>query len=386
MNQNTTPSMITFPGDLSIATAVDESYVMPAAVMLVSALRNLQRGLKARVMVLESGLSTVSKQRIAASIERYPATLEWLALDAGLTPVAPIARRPVAALSLLAVDTVVPADVRRLIYLDADTIVLGNLCQLWETRLNGALAAAAPDAYAHTSHASRVAQVQAVDVPAMPPDAPYFNDGVMLIDLEGWRTQGIGARARALITAHPETLLDQQDALNAVLQGRWLRLSPAWNVHQPVGQVHDWAPEGLTKPELAQVLHDPDIVHFVGSSKPWDADCRHLYEERFLGFLKYTPWRRWTPAAMPLVRRTLFQMLRRPHARIDWYAWNGLVRTRDREVFGGAVRTVARHPWTVVTYPVNVLKSGVTSWRRRQARRRDDRSATPAAGPQRTAV
>ena len=55
MNQNTTPSMITFPGDLSIATAVDESYVMPAAVMLVSALRNLQRGLKARVMVSSPG-------------------------------------------------------------------------------------------------------------------------------------------------------------------------------------------------------------------------------------------------------------------------------------------------------------------------------------------
>ena len=199
------------------------------------------------------------------------------------------------------------------------------------------------------SHASRVAQVQAVDVPAMPLDAPYFNDGVMLIDLEGWRTQGIGARARALITAHPETLLDQQDALNAVLQGRWLRLSPAWNVHQPVGHVHDWAPEGLTKPELAQVLHDPDIVHFVGSSKPWDADCRHLYAERFLGFLKYTPWRRWTPTAMPLVRRTLFQMLSRPHARMTGTRGTGSAHARPRGARRRRAATVARHPWTVVT-------------------------------------
>ena len=133
--------------------------------------------------------------------------------------------------------------------------------------------------------------------------APYFNAGILLIDLERFHQRGIGEDAIRYVAGGKYLGgLDDQSALNAVLRGDWLELSPRWN----------WtfaSRDALTR-ELA-----PEIVHFVGGSKPWN-DGKGRYHARYRlamqeylgavglgGFVK-------SPAIWPLLQRRIANFLR----------------------------------------------------------------------------
>ncbi len=79
--------------------------------------------------------------------------------------------------------------VDRILYLDADTLVLDDIEPLAATDLGDAVLAAVPDAFVDGSLRSgrehRPAGVPDVD--------RYFNAGVLVIDLPKWRNNGVSA-------------------------------------------------------------------------------------------------------------------------------------------------------------------------------------------------
>ncbi len=67
---------------------------------------------------------------------------------------------------------VVPRSIEKVIYLDCDMIIRRDLTALWEMPLAGHVLAAALDPGYDLGF-----------VPGWPSDTPYFNSGVMLVDL-----------------------------------------------------------------------------------------------------------------------------------------------------------------------------------------------------------
>ena len=93
----------------------------------------------------------------------------------------------------------------------------------------------------------------------IPPEATYFNGGVLLLDLEAWRARNVSGRVRRYFnsTSHIDYL--HQEALNAVLWNDWHRLDSRWNLlASRAGRVSD-----------ASDWRSPGIVHFAGRVKPW---------------------------------------------------------------------------------------------------------------------
>src|SRR5690606_37585685 len=87
----------------------------------------------------------------------------------------------------------VPAEWRRVIYLDADTITCTNLAALAELDLDGHLIAAVQDdgvPYVSSPHGVR--EWRELGLPAT---MRFFNAGVLVVDLEQWRARDIGRRA-----------------------------------------------------------------------------------------------------------------------------------------------------------------------------------------------
>lgn len=153
----------------------------------------------------------------------------------------------------------------RVLYLDADTLVMDDLDELWATDLGGALAGAVANVWQpdHVFHAG--------DLGIAPED--YFNSGVLLLDLERMRGEDTMAEVhrvaleRAGLRGWPD-----QDALNLVLAGRWHALDPRWNTMNA-----SWASHAPDTPELAAARERPGIRHFEGpeANKPWVADPPH---------------------------------------------------------------------------------------------------------------
>lgn len=190
----------------------------------------------------------------------------------------------VAAYTRLALAEALP--LRRVIYLDSDVIVRHDLTQLWATDLSGAVLGAVPDvAFADRERLG------------FSSTAPYFNSGVLLIDLDRWRQENVGAQILAWAQANPERMSwSDQCAMNWVLQGRWRALDPTWNMQaQQFGGSTRW---GFRFDRRQK--GDPAIVHFTmpnacgrlsdAEGKPWRFLCEHPWRHSYIRTLARTPW------------------------------------------------------------------------------------------------
>ncbi|WP_162917223.1 glycosyltransferase family 8 protein [Dongia deserti] len=180
----------------------------------------------------------------------------------------------------------------RLLYLDADTEIHGDLAPLFGLDLQGRVLAAAAAGRITERLAPAAVRKREEHFRALGMTEPfrYFNDGLMLIDVARWNAERIGERALDFIERNPTIcLLPDEDALNAVLDGHILDLSPIWNFRGHLMEL-----------PCAAALAAPVVCHYDGPDKPWKRFGRNrrwfaLREahRRYRGFCAGTPWSVW---------------------------------------------------------------------------------------------
>lgn len=268
---------------IRVATATDRRYLPYAAAMARSlAVHRDPATSRVELTVLCTGVSAGDRRKLESVADGV--TVRWFSIDAdqyrrwGLTP-DPQVLAPQYFRCQLA--RVYPPDTDRVIYIDADTLVLTDLTPLWRWPLAGAPVAAAGDLMSVIKDAISHWQELGLDG-----DAPYFNSGVMVIDLDRWRREKIGDRVlhRCQLDRHRLLIRDRwpqydQYGFNVVLQHRWTRLPERWN-HFP-----------------ERPCADPGIVHFLGDTKPGAPRTRPEFTRLFHEFVDATPWAGWRPYA-----------------------------------------------------------------------------------------
>ena len=137
------------------------------------------------------------------------------------------------------------------IYVDSDTILMGDIGKLYDIELGEDVIAARVD--------PKVAMVpefveyveKALDVPAK----DYVNSGVLLMDLKKLRKLHYITKMTDLVKKDADLVAPDQDYLNVILKGRIKHLNKCWNL-QPEGE----DPKGAK------------LLHFNLSKKPWFHD------------------------------------------------------------------------------------------------------------------
>lgn len=242
-----------------LACAIDRNYAELAGVMLYSIRVNGHID-DIDLYVLGDGLKSIDKERLEASAGR-PVTFidltdEMLAQFSGFKTNSNWSR---AIYTRLVLPKLLDASVKRLVYLDADTIVNRTIRPLFDMDLEGNIAAAFGRPNGRMS------------LPiGMPADAFYFNSGVMVLDLDKWNAENLTDKALDLIRQRDLPFPDQ-DALNLVIDGRVLPLTQHWNM------------------QLLPGVEEAAIVHFI-HAKPNSTECRHPQQARFLEYRSHTPW------------------------------------------------------------------------------------------------
>lgn len=143
----------------------------------------------------------------------------------------------------------------RLLYLDCDVFPENAaLADLLSLDIGNRAVGAVRDMQQWPDPGKRVKEFRMMGWPAR----PYFNSGVLLIDVQRFRTQEVLTRALDFAAAHPEVLLHHdQSLLNCVLYDDWAELSPVWN----------W--QWVAKRPLFSLWTDVQLSHFVTGLKPW---------------------------------------------------------------------------------------------------------------------
>jgi lipopolysaccharide biosynthesis glycosyltransferase len=275
---------------LDIACASSEMYVAHGATMLHSALAT--RGdCELRVhYLIGPGFSADARSRLEAMVRR----------DSGTIRFHEIADERVAGLKTT--DQALPPqwyriylpellpEVQRILYLDVDLLVLESLGPLAEIDLRAH----------HLAGVANVWEPWNAGYPAalgLPPTQPYFNSGVLLMNLELMRADRSSTALYEWAIAHRETLwLADQDALNAVLGADHLELHPRWNCMNSV-LLFPEAIDVFGAERTEQARRNPAIRHFEGPSenKPWHLLCERDGIELYRHHRRQTPWPRYIP-------------------------------------------------------------------------------------------
>lgn len=266
------------PDTMLIVFGIDASYLPHAAATITSVRRTTPRA-KFHFFIFHDGVAAEARSRLEAAAPG--AAFSWAEIDdpaiLALTGQGHISR---ATFYRLMLPRLVPAHAHRALYLDSDLIVARDLTSLWRTDLHGApLGAVCDSGMDWKPFAARW------NLPFE--RGPYFNAGVLLIDLDLVRARGSFDRAIDLLGQHTLQYMDQ-DALNIVHWGQWRALSAEWNVQHTMllGEAAPDVPPAMLPPRRAR----PGIVHFTGKRKPWLIDGYHPYA-----------WLYWTA-----LRRTAF--------------------------------------------------------------------------------
>lgn len=239
---------------ITLITGADDRYAMPLAVTLFSVVDHLSLGAQIEIHVIDGGVTDASKQRVERVLQRpgVTVTVHWVRpAEGSLSGLPSLGHLGQSTYLRLAAPNLVSAP--KAVYLDSDVVVEGDLQALWNTSLNGRPVAAVPDAGCATVRDGVPRwQGQGLD-----PERPYYNAGVLLLDLDQWRARELGAQVLLNLRAHGAAYrFADQDGLNAVLQGEWRPLAPVWNVQ--VARLRD--------PSL---LSGAQVLHYTGAKKPW---------------------------------------------------------------------------------------------------------------------
>ena len=277
---------------LTIAFGIDNAFALPLAATLHSLLDGLSGNAKPHLYIMRvagRGLSTTNKERLHRVV-RGRAVLHWPTL--ARLPIDPALLATSAQLSLathyrIFLPGLLPPTCSRVLYLDADVIVRGDVSPLWETDMKGHVVMAVRDpAIFNVASPMGIMTYRELGIA---PDAPYFNGGVLLVDIEKWREERMTERFLDFSTTYGSyARWGDQDGLNAIMQGRWGALDERWNIQTFVvdGRAVQTRPDheqyvaGLRAREEV-LTSGSHIIHYTQGRKPWHPWCTHPYRSLF---------------------------------------------------------------------------------------------------------
>jgi lipopolysaccharide biosynthesis glycosyltransferase len=285
---------------------------------MYSALVNLSSSHDVEVFVLDSGLTAASRDRLRkvghraneTGITWVPVAPDELAEHRGRQHLTPTAY------ARLLIPALLPARVRRAVYLDGDVLVTDDLAPLFHLPLDDAPFGAVRDFVVPTTDSPK-SSVRGLVGPK-----PYCNTGVLVIDPARWLADDFGERALAFARSTTDPLpFADQDAMNAVAD-HWHELDFRWNV-QVLSMHWPELPRTILTDRLDrerdELYRDAAVLHFGGVPKPWQP-------------WSYATSRGKTPWAVSLVRSGWYSPAESARWLVPWLSRRAadLVRRRGR--------------------------------------------------------
>lgn len=183
---------------------------------------------------------------------------------------------------------------KRVVFLDCDTIVLGDISPLFLLDLKGKPMAAVMDC--------TVDQVYK-NIIGLKESEPYYNSGVMVIDSAAWIKSGIYEKIQEQVDAGIKYNTVDQDYINIAVKGNSITLDARYNfqplhlvyspsVYLSVYHKHD---KYYSVEELVEAQQNIVILHFFRylGKHPWDKNSLHPDENEYRKWISQTPWKNY---------------------------------------------------------------------------------------------
>ncbi|WP_124065120.1 glycosyltransferase family 8 protein [Clostridium sp. E02] len=277
---------------MNVVYASNDSYARHLGVSLYSLLENNQTTPFIKVYVLSMGLTKDTICRLSEIAETFGRELILVELgdlktrfsyevDTGGFDLSIMAR--------LFLADVLPADMKRVLYMDCDTVVLSSLEKLLRTNLNGKILGAVMEPTIYSCVKDQI---------GLSKEVPYFNSGVLLIDMDRWRKEKVQQKLLDFYQKKGGKLFaGDQDTINGSLSGEIESISPRYNFFTNYRYFHyrhlirlSPAYEIYSKKEYSNARRHPVILHYMGDERPWKQGNYNHYRKAYERYLNKTSW------------------------------------------------------------------------------------------------
>lgn len=280
---------------MNILFSSDDNYARHMGVAIISILQHNRDVERIRFYVINNQITLSNLEKLEMVVNEYENAeisfipFKYIEKHLHLSLSWPIS---LSSYARLFVGELLPIEVERVLYLDCDIVIKDSLSSLWEIDLQGRSLGAIQDTIPSKTKASV----------GLLPQQPYFNAGVLLIDLRRWRIAGIGQKCLEFIDAHKGCVNHHdQGVLNGIFNGAWIRLPLRFNVmtvHYMISQtkVRKFYKDDAVFYDLAEIngaISNPVILHFTPSftNRPWEKNCSHPLRHCYNYYLRLTPWK-----------------------------------------------------------------------------------------------
>ena len=272
-----------------ICAACDDKYSKYLGVLITSILRQTDQPLS--FYVLCSGLSPKSQEKIKLLREIRDFELCFIEVNPHFFDGFNYNFYSVEVWYRLLIGKMLPPEVKRVLYLDCDMVVVGDIGEVYHSNLRGKVVGAYHDVLVYPALA---------DSTDMAIGSPYFNAGMLLIDLWQWRDLQIENKLFEIANSKKGNFLfNDQDVLNICFSqnDKCLALPKNYNFVLPFKHIRSpfklWQAKQESIREFRQYRkeHAPVILHFI--DKPWSRNACFVawtFRKFYYEALVATPW------------------------------------------------------------------------------------------------
>lgn len=249
---------------VNIAFCVNDGYV-PYITVTIKSIAENHRHCDVGIHILTDKLSDAGRKRLAETVDGYDnVTLNIYLVNDELLRDLKTGVWPIYIWYRVLLPEILPSDVDRVLYLDADTLVVDNLQELFSLDMTDKAVAGSRDVQSFEDWTFVRCRYDR--------EKGYICSGVLLMNLEYWRQHRLTQVMIEWAHANAEHLADRyafpdQDTINVVCQDCKMVLPFRYNI---LGGyfIEPFVSRDDCRTELKDCIEHPAIVHYAGCY-PW---------------------------------------------------------------------------------------------------------------------
>lgn len=238
-------------GNINVVYTIDNNYPIYTLLSINSILRNNISNSDYTFYIIENNLTNYNKNLMTKFINKRHQKIEFINIKQDiLNKKIYTYCKYISSIGLarIYIDKLLPKDIDKVLYIDADTLILSDIKELYDIDLGN-------------KYLGMVENITGANYSKK--DSIYYNSGVILIDLKKVRNENSWQKMEKFCLENIDKfkyeegnaknllLLPDQDVINIIYDGRIKLLDKKWNQQKII------------------INKNSGIIHFIGEEKPW---------------------------------------------------------------------------------------------------------------------
>ena len=278
---------------MNVMYTCDNNYIWLAGISMISLFENNRHMRDLSVFLLGENISGDNKEVLNEIACRYDRKITVINVPQIEIPSSLVSSRwPLSAFTRLFSGQLLPDEIHKILYLDCDTVVTGNIELLEQVSFGDNVVLGVKDC---------VSGVYKQNI-GLEKKSLYINAGVILFDMDTFRKIDIHRMIEVYMNKYMNFInYADQDILNGVMKNKIGELPPEYDVmtidavysHKEIMQLRH-PTNFYEEVELAEAVNKPKIIHYTTNMltvRPWFTNTDHPFASEFKKYMQMSPWK-----------------------------------------------------------------------------------------------